>query len=160
MSFWLNCPFKWITVQNKNSSLKQLGRSGRYIEFVRCNYWYFLQTIKAISFTVWYEHIWKIAEDTEWAAAGKVHNPVCPKHQTLRSLKSLVNTTRPFRRSDRPVLQTDKLLALFNAFEMWCFPQCITYFSQVYSPSVHVRMSWKYFHCAQECMSLLHAILR
>ncbi len=36
--------------------------------------------------------------------------------------------------------------ALFCA--MCSFPKCITYISQVYSPSVNVRKPWKYVHFA------------
>ncbi len=43
---------------------------------------------------------------------------------------------------------TKMLLTLFNVFEMCCFPKCITYISQVYSSSVNVIKSWKYFHFA------------
>ncbi len=34
-----------------------------------------------IAYTVvWYKHIQNIGEDTKWAAAGKVHNPICHKY--------------------------------------------------------------------------------
>ncbi len=37
---------------------------------------------------------------------------------------------------------------LFNAFETFCFPQCIADMSQVYFSSVNVRKSGKYIHFA------------
>ncbi len=43
---------------------------------------------------------------------------------------------------------TETLLTPFNVFDMYCFPKCITYISQAYSPSVNVREPWKYVHFA------------
>ncbi len=50
--------------------------------------------------------------------------------------------------SDRKTACAANREALFNVFEICGFPKCITYISQVYSPSVNVRKPWKYFHFA------------
>ncbi len=47
-----------------------------------------------------------------------------------------------------PPRQTANIFALFNAFEMLCFPQCITDMSRVYFSSVDLRKSCKYIHFA------------
>ncbi len=39
-------------------------------------------------------------------------------------------------------------------FEVCCFPKCITYISQVYSPSVNGRKPCKYFNFAVTVMGL------
>ncbi len=40
------------------------------------------------------------------------------------------------------------VFVLFNAFEKFCFPQCITDMSRVYFSSVNVRKSCKYINFA------------
>ncbi len=47
-----------------------------------------------------------------------------------------------------PAWQTANIFVLFNAFETFCFPQCITDMSRVYFSSVNVRKSCKYIHFA------------
>ncbi len=47
-----------------------------------------------------------------------------------------------------PPWQTANIFVLFNAFETFCFPQCITDMSRVYFSSVNVRKSCKYIHFA------------
>ncbi len=47
-----------------------------------------------------------------------------------------------------PPWQTANIFVLFNAFETFCFPQCITDMSRVYFSSVHFRKSCKYIHFA------------
>ncbi len=40
------------------------------------------------------------------------------------------------------------IFVLFNAFEKFCFPQCITDMTRVYFPSVNVRKPCKYIYFA------------
>ncbi len=37
---------------------------------------------------------WFDSSDTDWAAAGKVHNPICPKHEICFVLRALKLTRR------------------------------------------------------------------
>ncbi len=46
-------------------------------------------------------------------------------------------------------------LAETRCFELCSFPKCITYISQVYSPSVNVRKPWKYLHFAADVHEVL-----
>ncbi len=45
-----------------------------------------------------------------------------------------------------PPRQTENIFVLFNAFEMLCFPQCITDMPQIYCLSVNVIKSCKYIN--------------
>ncbi len=47
-----------------------------------------------------------------------------------------------------PSWQTANIFVLFNAFEKFCFPQCISDMSRVYFICVNVRQSYKYINIA------------
>ncbi len=47
-----------------------------------------------------------------------------------------------------PAWQTANIFVLFNAFQTFCFPQCITDMLRVYFESVDVKESCKYIYFA------------
>ncbi len=89
---------------------------------------------------------------TDWPTAEKVHNTLCSIHLRNFIWRALKNWQDIFaynlslkRLWQKGCVCPDRDVLLWA---MCSYPKCVTYISQVYSPSINVRKPWKYVNFA------------